>query len=200
MGHKHFVRVPGSRLWCEHLSFEVGGWAAGMSLEAPLCEEWQGPQFACGTAGAWGHMPGMARGVFFPFCGIFGFGNWACGCCRLVKNTGVTCACRSWTEGLCAEAEVETPSEWVDFTLKAADFVPPSESESSPRGGCRCLHPGAQGCIVGTGDAGGGDAGTSPVGSRQLGPAKVRGRVVLLSPASQTPFLCSEPRRLGWVR
>ena len=132
-------------MWCEHLSFEVGGWAAGMSLEAPLCEEWQGPQFACGTAGAWGHMPGMARGVFFPFCGIFGFGNWACGCCRLVKNTGVTCACRSWTEGLCVEAEVETPSEWVDFTLKAADFVPPSESESSPRGGCRCLHPGAQG-------------------------------------------------------
>lgn len=33
--------------------------------------------------------------------------------------------------------------------------------------------------IVGMDDAGGGDAGTSLVGSRQLGPAKVRGRVVL---------------------
>lgn len=38
MGHKHFVRVPGGR-FCgvSPFSFEVGGWAAGMSLEAPLC-------------------------------------------------------------------------------------------------------------------------------------------------------------------
>lgn len=32
-------------------------------------------------------------GLFFPpLCGIFGFGNWVHGCCRLVF-TGVTCAC-----------------------------------------------------------------------------------------------------------
>lgn len=103
-----------------------------------------------------------------------------------MKNTGVTCADRSWTAGLCAEAEVETPSEWVDFTLKAADFVPPSELESSPRRAAAAPHPGLRGCIVGTGDTGGGDAGTSSVGSRQLGPAKVRGRVVLLL---SIPFL-----------
>lgn len=56
------------------------------------------------------------------------------------------------------------------------------------------------GRIVGTDDAGGGVAGISLVGSRELGPAKVRGRVILLSPASQTPFQSSEPRHLGRVR
>ena len=42
--------------------------------------------------------------------------------------------------------------------------------------------------------------GISLLGSRELGPAKVRGRVILLSPASQTPFQSSEPRHLGRVR
>lgn len=96
--------------------------------------------------------------------------------------------------------KLETPSEWIDFYLKAVDLGPLPESESSLRGSCRCPYPGTQGRIVGTDDAGGGVTGISLVGSRELGPAKVRGRVILLSPASQTPFLCSEPRHLGRVR
>lgn len=36
-------------------------------MRLPLREEWRGPQFAFGTTGAWGHAPGQATVVLFPF-------------------------------------------------------------------------------------------------------------------------------------
>ena len=38
--------------------------------------------------------------------------------------------------------KLETPSEWIDFNLRAVDFGPLPESESSLRGSCRCPYPG----------------------------------------------------------
>ena len=40
--------------------------------------------------------------------------------------------------------KLETPSEWIDFNLKAVDFGPLPESESSLRGSCRCPSPGTR--------------------------------------------------------
>lgn len=87
--------------------------------------------------------------------------------------------------------KLETPSEWIDFNLKAVDFGPLPESESSLRGSCRCPSPGTRAHR---------GHGRPWRRSRGLGPAKVRGRVILLSPSSQTPFQSSEPRHLGRVR